>query len=247
MRLSLMHYFPHAWPFLAALAIVVLVVLALVELHILKYAYQRMGIPPRYVLTVLLLSLLGSAINLPVAEFPPEEMVTDKVVVINGIHYVVPEVQESQRTILAVNVGGALMPTLLSVYLLIRTRMYLRGLLAVAVVAAVVHHLAHPVRGVGITVPTFWPPVIAALAAMALAWQQAPPLAYVAGSLGTLIGADLLNLDKVHGLGAPVASIGGAGTFDAVFLSGIFAVLLSPVAGPPELVQPRPGVAGEPG
>ena len=45
--------------------------------------------------------------------------------------------------------------------------------------------------------------------------------------MGTLIGADLLNLDKISGLGAPVASIGGAGTFDGIFLIGIMAVLLA--------------------
>jgi uncharacterized membrane protein len=128
---------------------------------------------------------------------------------------------------------------LLSVYLLIKNELYVRGILAVAVVTLVVYHLARPVRGVGITVPTFVPPLVAAGVAMALAWRQAPPLAYIAGSLGTLIGADLLNLDKVQGLGAPVASIGGAGTFDGVFLTGILAVLLSPVVGPPRPRQPR--------
>jgi len=45
--------------------------------------------------------------------------------------------------------------------------------------------------------------------------------------LGTLIGADLTNLDKLSGLGAPVASIGGAGTFDGIFLTGILAVILA--------------------
>lgn len=73
---------------------------------------------------------------------------------------------------------------------------------------------------------------MAALAAMVVGWRTAAPLAYIAGSLGTLIGADLVNLDKIYGLGAPVASIGGAGTFDGVFLAGIVAVLLSPVARP---------------
>ncbi len=53
------------------------------------------------------------------------------------------------------------------------------------------------------------------------------PLAYISGSLGTLIGADLLNLDKLQGLGAPIASIGGAGTFDGIFLTGIVAVLVA--------------------
>ena len=57
--------------------------------------------------------------------------------------------------------------------------------------------------------------------------EDSAPLAYIAGSLGTLIGADLTNLDKVRGLGAPVASIGGAGTFDGIFLTGILAVLFA--------------------
>lgn len=52
-------------------------------------------------------------------------------------------------------------------------------------------------------------------------------MAYIGGSLGTLIGADLLNLDKLQGLGAPIASIGGAGTFDGVFLTGVVAVLIA--------------------
>jgi uncharacterized membrane protein len=51
-------------------------------------------------------------------------------------------------------------------------------------------------------------------------------VAYVSGVLGTLIGADLSNLGVIPKLGAPIASIGGAGTFDGVFLSGIIAVLL---------------------
>jgi uncharacterized membrane protein len=101
----------------------------------------------------------------------------------------------------------------------------------------VVHALAYPVKGVGIALPTFAPPLMAAAIGMLLAWQSAPALAYAAGSLGTLIGADLMNLDKLQGLGAPVASIGGAGTFDGIFLTGIVAVLLTwrpvrPVAGP---------------
>ena len=41
------------------------------------------------------------------------------------------------------------------------------------------------------------------------------------------IGADLMNLDKIKKLGAPVASIGGAGTFDGIFSTGVLAVLLA--------------------
>jgi uncharacterized membrane protein len=95
------------------------------------------------------------------------------------------------------------------------------------IVTAVVHWLATPVPGVGIAVPTFIPPLVATGTAWVLQRRSAPPLAYIAGSLGTLIGADLLNLGQIQGLGAPVASIGGAGTFDGIFLTGILAVILA--------------------
>jgi uncharacterized membrane protein len=100
-------------------------------------------------------------------------------------------------------------------------------LLATVGVAAVTYWLARPLRGVGIAVPLFIPPLSAALLALLLVPAQAPLTAYVAGTVGTLVGADVLNLHRIGRLGAPVASIGGAGTFDGVFLTGILAVLLS--------------------
>jgi uncharacterized membrane protein len=244
MRPSGMHYFPLAWPFIVAFFVLFLIVFAMVELGILKYAYERMGIPSRYVLGILLFSLFGSAINIPVAELPPEQVISGRLIEFYGVRYVVPVVHEWPQTILAVNVGGALIPVILSAYLLIKNKLYVRGFLAIAVVTVVAHLMARPVPGVGISLPIFIPPIVAALAAMTIGWAQAAPLAYIAGSLGTLIGADLLNLDKIQGLGAPVASIGGAGTFDGVFLAGIVAVLLSPVARPrrsdPALTFKRP-------
>jgi len=83
------------------------------------------------------------------------------------------------------------------------------------------------VPGVGIAIPIFTPPIAAAVTAMFISRRNAAPLAYIGGSLGTLIGADLLNLSKIQGLGAPVASIGGAGTFDGIFVAGIVAVLIA--------------------
>jgi uncharacterized membrane protein len=233
MQASSMQYFPLAWPFLLALFFIFVIVLTLIELHVLRHVYERIGIPPRYVLAVLLCTLLGSAINLPVAELKPEIMVSDQVVSSFGVRYVVPVVVgQLPRTIIAVNVGGALIPVIVSIYLLVKNDLYFRGTMAVAIVTLVVHQLAYPVRGIGISVPTLVPPIVAAATAMILGWRNAPPLAYIAGSMGTLIGADLLNLDKIQGLGAPIASIGGAGTFDGVFLTGIFAVILSQIAEP---------------
>jgi uncharacterized membrane protein len=75
----------------------------------------------------------------------------------------------------------------------------------------------------------FVPPLSAAAVALILARREAPAIAYIGGSIGCLVGADLLNLDKVQGLGAPIASIGGAGTFDGIFLTVVLAVLLATI------------------
>ena len=232
MQPSGMHYFPLEWPFLLALFLLFSLLVVLVELRILRYAYERMGIPSRYAMAILLLTLVGSSINIPLAEFPPEKVISGTVVHHHGMRYVVPVVRHWPGTVLAINVGGALIPILLSIYLVLKNRVLMKAALAVAVVALVTHYLAHPVRGVGITLPIFIPPIVAAVCALVLSWRQAGPLAYIGGSLGTLIGADLMNLGKIQGLGAPVASIGGAGTFDGVFLVGIVAVLLA------SLIQP---------
>lgn len=236
MHLSSMHYFPLAWPFLLVLFVLFVIAVVLIELKILTYAYERMGIRHRSVLLILFFSLLGSYINIPVAQLRPEEVVSDRLVTFFGVTYVVPAVERWPGTIIAVNVGGALIPTILSVYLLVSNQLFGKGLLATAIVAAVVHGLAQPVPGVGISVPILVPPLVAAGAAILLSRYHGPPLAYIAGSLGTLIGADLLNLGHIQGLGAPIASIGGAGTFDGVFLSGILAVLLPPVRTAPAAV-----------
>jgi uncharacterized membrane protein len=229
MEPSSMHYFPLAWPFLLILGALVIAAFTIVELQILTTAYVRMGIHPRFVFTILLLSILGSYVNIPVAQLPPERVVSDTTVDYFGMQYVVPRVQRWPQTIIAVNVGGAVIPVLLSLYLAVKNGLYWRSIFAIFVVAMIVHRLAQPVHGVGISVPIFVQPLVAAGVAMLFSLRRAPALAYIAGSMGTLIGADLMNLDRIQGLGAPIASIGGAGTFDGIFLTGIIAVLLPPV------------------
>ncbi|MGH7070236.1 MAG: DUF1614 domain-containing protein [Acetobacteraceae bacterium] len=95
----------------------------------------------------------------------------------------------------------------------------------IAIVAIVCHLIARLVPGLGIAEPRFIPPLMTAPVAVLLSRRYAAPLAYISGSPGTLIGADFLNLDKVQGLGAPIASIGGAGAFDGIFVTGLLALL----------------------
>jgi uncharacterized membrane protein len=227
MRPSDLHFFPLALPFVLGLFLLLGLLIALIEVGLLEYAYTKIGVDRRYVFAVLLLSLFGSYVNIPVAHLPGEQVITGHVITYFGMRYVIPMIQEWPGTVIAVNLGGAVIPTLLSLYLLVKHRLYVSGLVGVVIVAVVVHWLATPVRGVGIAVPVFIPPLVATATAWVLQRRAAPPLAYIAGSLGTLLGADLWNLGKIQGLGAPVASIGGAGTFDGIFVTGILAVLLA--------------------
>lgn len=222
-----LHYFPIAFPFLLLFFLLLGLLVLLIEVRILEYAYESMGISRRYFFILLLLSFLGSYVNIPVAALPAEHVRSGQEVYFFGMRYVVPMVTEWPRTIIAVNVGGALVPVLVSLYLMVKNKLFGKSLVGVIVVAAIVHAMAYPVPGIGIAEPIFIPPLATAIVALLLARQAAPPLAYISGSVGTLIGADLLNLGKIRGLGAPVASIGGAGTFDGVFLTGIVAVLLA--------------------
>jgi uncharacterized membrane protein len=199
--------------------------ITVIEIGAIQYAYEKIGINGRYVFALLLLSLLGSYVNIPVAQLPAERVLSNQEIPFFGVRYVIPE--EWHRTVIAINLGGAVIPTLLSVYLLLKNGMVGRSALAVLIVSAMVYWMAQPVVGVGIVVPTLVAPLTATVAALLLAQSSAPAVAYIAGTLGTLIGADLLNLGQIQGLGAPIVSIGGAGTFDGIFLTGIIAVLLA--------------------
>lgn len=222
-----LHYFPVARPILLALIVLFGLAAGGIASHILRFASANMGLGPRTMLGLLLASLLGSYVNIPVAYMPEGDVTTATEVAYFGIRYVIPLVHRWPATLLTVNVGGAVIPTLLSLYLIAKNRLYALGLCGIAIVAIACYLLAKPVPGLGIAVPVFAPPLVTAAAAVTLSRRFAGPLAYASGSLGTLIGADLLNLDKISGLGAPIASIGGAGTFDSVFLTGLLAVVYS--------------------
>jgi uncharacterized membrane protein len=234
---SQVHYLPMTPGLFSILVLLFAGLIIIVQLRILRYAYMRLGVGPGTALLLLFGSLIGSYFNIPVTVLPGTPVRSDEIVEYFGMRYVVPLVTSWPGTVLAVNVGGAVIPTLMSAYLVVRYQLWLRAVLATAAIAFVIHSMATPVPGIGIAVPVFAPVVTTAILAFILSREYAAPLAYIGGSMGTLLGADLLNLDKISGLGAPVASIGGAGTFDGIFLTGILAVLLAGIASPS---RPRP-------
>lgn len=228
-------YNPVGMLFTILLAFLLFVVVGFLFLNLAGTAFTRIGFTWSDALLVLLLSLIGSGINIPVRNMEcSTPMVTERYVRAFGITYRVPVVQNvSCSTLLAVNVGGAVIPIVISILLLYRfPEALIYALAGIVFVALITNRVAKPVKGLGIVTPALLPPLIAALAAIVLVYFLNAPhqfiflIAYVGGTLGTLIGADILNLNRIKDMGAPVASIGGAGTFDGIFLSGLIAVLL---------------------
>lgn len=142
---------------------------------------------------------------------------------------------------LAVNLGGCIVPLAICLHLLLRGRASpQKAALGIAVVAVITYAAAEPVPDEGILLPFWLSPVLGALCGLALArgYRRAPPLAYISGAAGTLLGADIMNLLTPgvipslspllsHASRPLVLSIGGAGVFDGIFLTGIFSVLLA--------------------
>jgi uncharacterized membrane protein len=228
---SHLQYMPLPWPLYALFFAVLGILSIFVQIGIIRYVYARLGISSATAMFLLLASLIGSYVNIPIAHFPEETVVVGERVDFFGMEYILPAQVDWPGTVVAINLGGAVIPILLSLYLLARRRIWLPGIIATACVSVVCFMLARPVQGAGITIPVFIPPIAACGISCLLAWNQAPAVAYVSGSLGTLIGADLMNIGSIQSLGTPVASIGGAGTFDGIFITGIFAVVLASIAG----------------
>jgi uncharacterized membrane protein len=228
-------YNPVGMLFMLLFAFLLFVVVGVLFLDLARTAFTKIGFSWGQALFVLLASLLGSSINLPLTNMKcSEPIVTERYIRVFGITYRVPVIEDANcDTLLAVNLGGGVIPTVISIALLLRFPASLYyAIAAIAFVALITNRVAKPIKGLGIVTPALLPPLSAALAAILMVYLFGAPheviflIAYVGGTLGTLIGADILNLGKIRNLGTPVASIGGAGTFDGVFLSGLIAVLL---------------------
>ena len=113
---SQLHYIPLALPFFLVLAGLLLFLVVLIQIHVLQYAYAKLGLSSGAALLVLFASLIGSYFNIPLAELPEREVRSGQIVEFFGMRYVVPVVTDWPSTVVAVNIGGAVIPTLLSRY-----------------------------------------------------------------------------------------------------------------------------------
>ncbi|MFW6020807.1 MAG: DUF1614 domain-containing protein [Guyparkeria sp.] len=213
-------------PFLfAVLGLVLLFVL--VQVGALQVAFDKLGLEPEAGMTLLFVSLMGSLVNVPLFRMQaeePDEPPPEPFRHLLGYR----QIPFEGVTTVAVNLGGCLLPLTFSAYLVLNAGAAVFDyLLAVVLVSAVSYYASRPVPGIGIGMPIIIAPLAAAMAGIVIDPEYSPALAYVGGTLGVLIGADLLRLKDIRKMGSPVASIGGAGTFDGIFITGIIAVLLA--------------------
>ncbi|MGI9950940.1 DUF1614 domain-containing protein [Moorellaceae bacterium AZ2] len=214
--------FPLLWPLIFLFVIIPLLLLSFF-LNLAVFSFAKLGLSPLGALFLLLASLAGSLVNIPVYR----QRVYSHSPLWHPFFFFFYYPPQLNYQVVCLNVGGAVIPVLFSLYLLSTRAPFGPTCLATLIVTAVTKAMARVVPGVGIALPTFIPPVVAALAAILIAPYNAPPVAYVAGALGTLLGADLLNLGVIRRLHAQVVSIGGAGVFDGIFLVALAAALLS--------------------
>jgi len=180
------------------------VLLAWLQFDAMRQAFERLGLSSAGALALLGGCVAGSFVDLPLARL------------------------RGTDTIVAVNVGGCIVPVVVAAWVARHAGLGAPELiLATTGVAAVCWRFSRVEPGVGVTLRGFVAP-LAALAASALVGADVlAPLAYVSGTLGVLVGADLLHLREAGRLGAPMLSLGGAGTRDGIFMAGVIAVLFA--------------------
>src|SRR3974377_682849 len=185
--MSHMHYLPLAPGFFAILVGFFLIVLILRSV---RYAYESLGVSSNAAIFLLLATLIGSFFNIPITELPPERAMSNHHIDFFGMRYAVPGVNHGKGSVVWVNFGGAVIPALMSIYLLIKRELWVKGAVATAIVALVIHWMANPVPGLGIAVPVFMPVLVTAIVAVILSREESAPLAYIAGSPGAVVRAD---------------------------------------------------------
>jgi uncharacterized membrane protein len=213
--------------------ILMLVLLPILFGELMAASLGKLHLSPEMALLLVVAIIIGGLVNIPVKRIAHQRLVPMHPLAVFGFGGLWPQMRRERRdTIIAVNFGGCVVPTGLALYELLHLAAagapsLLALLVAGGVNIAVCYFVARPVQGVGILLPGLVPAAVAALLAVLFAPSDAAPVAYIAGVAGPLIGADLLHLKEIEESAVGMASIGGAGTFDGIVLSGIVAAYLA--------------------
>lgn len=201
---------------------------AMIQVHVFEIAFAKLGISREISVLLIVGTLLGSGVNLPVYSVPNHAAGHFAMLPERKMIWEVYQPARDGKTVIAVNVGGCVLPVILSFYFIsLQLINPINVLLGVSVIAGLSYKFSRLIAGLGVGMPILLAPLAAALLAFLLEPEHAAQLAYISGVLGVLIGADILRINAMAALGAPIAAIGGAGTFDGIFITGIIAALLA--------------------
>lgn len=212
-------------PWVAGLVVVVLL-FTLIQFGAISIAFGKLGLSAGSAGLLLLSSLIGSAVNLPLLALRGRSEDADLIPEPEFPDFTLPPY--TGKTTLAINIGGGLIPAAFSGYLVLHQDLPLRELgLGILLISLICYLLSRPVRRISVGLPALVAPLVAALFAVFATPDHSASTAYICGTLGMLIGTDLMGLPSLARQRIPRASIGGAGTFDGVFVTGIVAALLA--------------------
>ncbi len=189
--------------------ILLLLVAALVYFGVVQRILDRMRLTDTQALLFIGLMIAGSFVNIPLLQ---------------------------GRTEISINVGGALVPLALAIYLLTKadtTREWVRAIIAAVVTAGVVFGISQitdfePPRR-DIIDPVWLFGIVAGIVGYLAGRSRRA--SFIAGTLGIII-TDIVHMVRAFTVNLPTTvAIGGAGIFDTVVLAGIIAVSLAEIVG----------------
>lgn len=209
----------------------VLATLSLLEISPGPALQKTLGMPVLHVVTLYEMLLITAIFNIPVYEFKSARDSETRYAAYLGGKYQLP-VWHGHNTIVSINFGGCIVAIFASVLLALQLNP-LTVLLSIAVVSLGVFLTSRPSRSIGFYVPPYVPPVLAVVVSLVAlhiyagdaSLFQVGRLGFVSGVFGTLIGTSLLNVTRMHKIGTSFISVGGIGSFDGIFLSGVLATI----------------------
>jgi len=226
---------------LSVIAIILLIglvvlIIPLLILGVIGAAFTRLGFSWISALAIVLLMIFGSFINIPVYRIRRDmiRMTPADSSVYGG--YALTEPSPVWDTTISLNLGGAIIPVGVSLYIVYQailitgTSLLFSVCAGIILVAAITYVSTRLVPGAGIQVSLIIPGLTALLAGLLLAGGAgltAAVTAFVSGTAGTLLGGNIAQLFRIKDLDVPSVSIGGAGTFGAVFICCILPALVA--------------------